>query len=212
MIMDMMDSKNIIDPIYWKVLWNAADAGYDMKQMLDSLSPNQFESKLWLVEVLGMFQIKDPAIQLFGGWNGFPLIDLLREEFEISLLENIDLDEAAVKICKNFISTKQLDTIVYRARHANVCEPYQLDSKIDIVINTSSEHMPDLPELIKNKEYKESCIYVLQSNNMFHIEDHCNCVNSKKELEIKSGLTEILYSDSLSMPNGYERYMVIGRV
>ena len=90
MMMGMMDSKNIIDPIYWKVLWNAADAGYDMKQMLDSLSPNQFESKLWLVEVLGMFQIKEPAIQLFGGWNGFPLIDLLREEFEISLLENID--------------------------------------------------------------------------------------------------------------------------
>ena len=212
MMMGTMDSKNIIDPIYWKVLWEAADAGYDMKQMLDSLSPNQFESKLWLVEMLSICAIKNPSIQLYGGWNGFPLIDLLREEFKIPLLENIDLDESALKVYRNFINKKQLDTSVYRARHANVCEPYRLDRKIDIVINTSSEHMPDLPELIKSKNYKESCIFALQSNNMFYVKDHINCVNSKEELETKSKLSRILYSGTYVMPNGYERYMVIGNV
>lgn len=207
-----MDLKSIIDPVYWKILWQALDAGYDMKQMLDSLSPNQFESKLWLVEILSMYSIKNPSIQLFGGWNGFPLIDLLMEEFEPTLIENIDLDKDAIKVYKNYIKNKQLDTNIFRARHANVREPYKLDQKIDIVINTSSEHMPDLPELIKNKTYKETCLFALQSNNMFHIEDHINCVNNKNEFVQKSGLSRILYSDSLTMPNGYERYMVIGLV
>jgi len=207
-----MDSKSIIDPVYWKILWQALDAGYDMKQMLDSLSPNQFESKLWLVEMLSMYSIKNPRIQLFGGWNGFPLIDLLMEEFEPTLIENIDLDKDAIKVYKNYIKNKQLDTNIFRARHANVCEPYKFDKKIDIVINTSSEHMPDLPELIKNKTYKKTCLFALQSNNMFHVEDHINCVNNKNEFAQKSGLSNILYSDSLTMPNGYERYMVIGNV
>ena len=207
-----MDSKNIIDPVYWQIIWNALNNNYNMKQMLDSLSPTQFVSKLWLVEMLSMYSIKNPSIQLFGGWNGFPLIDLLIQEFNVQLIENIDLDKDAIKICKKFIHLKEMNADIFRTRCANVSEPHESDKTIDIVINTSSEHMPDLPELIKNKEYKKSCVFALQSNNMFHIEDHINSVNNKKELEAKSGLSRILYSDSLEMPNGYERYMVIGRV
>ena len=50
----------------------------------------------------------------------------------------------------------------------------------------------------------------MQSNNMFHLEEHINCVHNVKELESKSELSNILYSGTLEMPNGYERYMVIG--
>jgi hypothetical protein len=70
--------------------------------------------------------------------------------------------------------------------------------------------MPDLPDLIKNKSYNSKCFFALQSNNMFHLEEHINCVHNVKELESKSGLSNILYSGTLEMPNGYERYMVIG--
>ena len=45
---------------------------------------------------------------------------------------------------------------------------------------------------------------------MFHLEEHINCVNSKKELEEKSGLNKILYSGKKVLSNGYERYMVLG--
>jgi hypothetical protein len=70
--------------------------------------------------------------------------------------------------------------------------------------------MPDLPILIKDKKYKPQCFFALQSNNMFHLEEHINCVHNVKELESKSELSNILYSGTLEMPNGYERYMVIG--
>ena len=47
---------------------------------------------------------------------------------------------------------------------------------------------------------------------MFHIDDHINCVNDENELVEKSGLSQIMYKGSLDMPNGYQRFMVIGYV
>ena len=69
--------------------------------------------------------------------------------------------------------------------------------------------MPHLPDLIKNKKYRKSCVFALQSNNMVHLDEHTNCVNSHEELAEKSGLNNILYSGKLDLDN-YERYMVIG--
>ena len=69
--------------------------------------------------------------------------------------------------------------------------------------------MSDLPMLIKNKLYSDDCIFALQSNNMFDLEEHTNCVNSHEELAQKSGLNKILYSGKMTLDN-YERYMVIG--
>ena len=89
--------------------------------------------------------------------------------------------------------------------------PHKYDKSIDLVINTSSEHMLDLPILIKDKQYKKECVFALQSNNMFHHSDHINCVNSVEELIQKSGLSKILYSGTLNLDE-YERYMVIGLV
>ena len=59
------------------------------------------------------------------------------------------------------------------------------------------------------KLYSDDCIFALQSNNMFDLEEHTNCVNSHEELAQKSGLNKILYSGKMILDN-YERYMVIG--
>lgn len=54
------------------------------------------------------------------------------------------------------------------------------------------------------------CLFAVQSNNMFHIDDHINCVNNEDELAENVGLKRILYKGSLDMDNGYKRFMVIG--
>ena len=69
--------------------------------------------------------------------------------------------------------------------------------------------MIDLPYLIKFKKYNDKCIFALQSNNMFHIDDHFNCVESVDELVEKSKLKKIIYKGKKEFDN-YERYMVIG--
>jgi hypothetical protein len=211
-MMDMMALKYTgIDPLYWKVMWFALnDDQYDMKHFLDSLSPNQMGCKYWLAETLSFFIDKDDLrIQLFGGWFGFPISDILHEYFNIRYIHNIDLDPKAIKIYRMMARERTLQK--YEHTTGNVSEPHNLDKDIDVVINTSSEHMHSLPVIIKNKIYKKNCLFVLQSNNMFHIPDHSNCVNSEQELADKSQLNDIKYQGSYKMPNGYERYMVIGK-
>ena len=209
-MMDTTDTNFIgIDPAYWKVMWEGVNTGYDMIHFLDSLSPNQLESKYWLVETLSCLVDREKLkVQLLGGWFGFPLVDILLQHLDIEYLQNIDIDDKALHIYRMFKESRKPHRLDCQCIDA--CTPYKLDKDMDIVINTSSEHMPDLKEIRKNKDYKKDCLFAIQSNNMFHVEDHINCVNNEAELIEKSGLTDIQYSGKLEMPNGYERYMVIG--
>lgn len=219
----------VIDKDYWHVWWEAIQKGYDAKDLFYSVGPDQIESKTWLVEAMTtplpgkreycpateLLKFDELNVQIYGGWYGFPLIDLLLEIFpNISKITNIDMDEDALTLCRKYIIQKNLEDKIL-CKHRNVMEKIETshnkDKDVRLVINTSSEHMPDLPELIANKDYDRKCMFVLQSNNMFHVKDqHTNCSNSIEEFVEKSGLTKILYADKYSMSNGYDRYMVIG--
>lgn len=212
MMMDIMVSNNIIDPIYYKCITDAISKGYDPKKALWSISPDQMQSKTWLVDELKKLPFNNITVQLFGGWFGWPLIDLLNENFDIEAVENIDLDPMALAIFRTFSNLKSFEKNKMIATENSVLNNNKLHEKADLVINTSGEHMPDLPELIKDKNYKAYCVFAIQSNNMFHLDEHTNCSNSEDELVEKSNLSYIVYKGSLLMKNGYERYMVIGLV
>jgi hypothetical protein len=218
----------VMDQDYWKVWWQAMIKGYDPKDLMYSVGPDQFESKKYLVDNVPlneMSKFRKLHVQLYGGWYGYPLIDLLLEKFKnITKITNVDLDSDALALCRRYTQARKLEDIVF-FREQNVVD--SLDSgpikdnglfgnavstkDIRLVINTSSEHMPDLPVLIDNKSYSDTCVFALQSNNMFHVVDqHTNCSNSIDEFVKKTGLTKIWFADSHVMPNGYERYTVIG--
>lgn len=208
--MGMKVLNNIINPIYWEILLRAYKRKYDVYQVIQSMSPNQIKCKSWLVEELAKLPVEFPKIQLYGGWYGFPLIDFLLEEFKIELIQNIDLDKEAIIIYDMHRAERNLQHKL-KSSIIDASMPHKYDKSIDLVINTSSEHMPNLPILIKDKQYKKECVFALQSNNMFHHSDHINCVNNAEELIEKSGLSKILYSGTLNLDK-YERYMVIGLV
>jgi len=211
--------KDHANPGVWNILRQAAETGYDMHHFLDSMSPNQLESKLWLVNSIAAVIEKDEdlRIHLFGGWFGHPIINLLKSEFGIKFIENIDIDENALHVCRQQSQNCEFEIIT---THGNVTQSGPRDWDVDLVINTSSEHMPNLPEIIKNKKYRRvadktkqrPCLFAIQSNNMFNVPDHINCVNSEDELERKCEFDQLLYKGSLKMPNGYRRFMVIGYV
>ena len=211
-----MDSNIIgIDPAIHASMKTAARMGVDFEHFIDSFSPSQVESKMWLVDALSIIPIKEPQIQLFGGWNGIVLTRLLIQNLDnVKRIHNIDLDEKAINVFLKYRWETQDDNREKRlyATHGDVRTPHKYDRHIDIVINTSSEHMPNLKEIIKDKEYKPECLFALQSNNMFYVEDHINCVNNEEELIEKSGLSKVVYKGSLDMSNGYKRFMVIGYV
>ena len=177
-----------------------------IKEYVQSVSPKQITCKKWLVDELKKIPNDFKNIQLYGGWFGYPLIDMLSREYKIESLTNIDCDKFATSICfnfKNYFNHHFVKTVTKDVKD------YQKCLNTDLVVNTSSEHMPDLLELIKNKSYNKSCVFALQSNNLTHLDEHINCVSSHEELAEKSGLKTIFYSGVMKLDN-YERYMVIG--
>ena len=203
---------NIIDPIYYSCIMEAINKGYDAKKALWSISPDQMQSKKWLIDEIKELPFQTPTVQLFGGWFGWPLIDLLSQNIDIEVIENIDLDPIALAVFRRYRRLKSLEKGRFIDTENSVLNNNKLDEQANLVINTSGEHMPNLPELIKNKNYNSYCIFAIQSNNMYHLDEHTNCCNSEDELVEKSGLSRVLYKGTNTMSNGYERYMVIGIV
>lgn len=205
-----------IDESLLKEMRECVNLGKDIHHFFDSLSDSQYQSKLWLCNSLyqsvGVEDIT--KIKIFGGWFLHPLLKLLKDIYRIEWIENVDIDEYALNVSRRInntyatVDTKQKDCL----------EPDERDWDCDLVINTSSEHMPSMKESIEKRRFRKvsdnirskPCLFAVQSNNMFHIDDHINCVNNEDELAENVGLKRILYKGSLDMPNGYKRFMVIG--
>lgn len=201
----------------WCAAWECVSTGGDIKHFLDSLSDNQFQSKLWLITELDKCITHPKCIQLYGGWFAHPITSLLTAMFpSLKRIKNIDIDDNAL----HYSRLINQDVQILTTAHQDVLEPCDDDWDTDVVINTSSEHMLTLHELIKNKKYRTHadnttagpCIFAIQSNNMFHVPDHINCVNDENQLAKMCNFTKLLYKGSLDMPNGYKRFMVIGYV
>ena len=200
----------------YNALMFAINREYDIPHFWDSMSPNQSASKTWLGEELGKVKLnskRKKRIQIIGGWFGFPLSNILLDMLkgDLDFIENIDLDEKAISIFHKISNEKNIESGVRMiGTCANALDSNVRSHTLDILINTSSEHMPPLPQLLKGKNPKPTCLYVLQSNNMHHLEEHVNCVNSEDELAETSEITEVVYKGGLMMANGYKRFMVIG--
>jgi hypothetical protein len=85
---------------------------------------------------------------------------------------------------------------------------------IDLVINTSCEHMYPMSRFRKLNsflEWSKSPLYVLQSTDDEQWDDHINCVSGPDELAEQAELVDIMYSGTKELNNGMKRFMVIGR-
>lgn len=206
----------VMDPKYYKVWWQAHADGYDTKELLYSIGPDQVESKKELIRNLPYKELSkfEPLrVEIWGGWFGYPLIDMLLEALpNIHRIINVDVDQKALDLCKRYTNVKGLNDIVdYKCQ--SVLVPVEGHEDTRLVINTSSEHMIDLKDIVKGKNYSSNCVYALQSNNMFHVlGQHINCMNSTHEFGEKSGLNRIWTEETHTMNNGYERYTIIGAI
>ena len=229
-------AKEIVQPhmseIKYETLRRIIDTGYDAAHFIDSMSPSQVESKMWMCNALSLIDSASnfqyiKTIQLYGGWYASPLIEILTDllESKIKWVENIDLDlfplELSEKIHRPQLTLKDIS---YWVTNDSVLSASERAFDTDLVINTSSEHMPHLRDIIENKNYRTiksvkklktprvPCIFAIQSNNMFHVDDHINCVESEEELLDNCKFQRVLYKGTLGMPNGYKRFMVIGQM
>lgn len=168
-----------------------------------SLSINQIKSKLWLIENLKLFIETPVNIEIVGGWFGFPLIDLLYKNFEIESIKVWDIDSFACKIQRTYSSVFDLKFETINDNYWNKDK-----SSPNLVINTSSEHMSQT--FMSEDVFNNNPLLAIQSTNKPNY-DHCNKVNSCKELVMNNFISNVKYQGEIDMVgNKYKRFMVIG--
>jgi hypothetical protein len=198
-----------------KLLKNIMEEVRENKDLLDSFSPNQFKSKLKLINHIKNLNIlnKDSEIVIFGSWYGSILIPAFYND--VKKITAIDLDpkvinKAKYKIFKDY----NVDFIT-----GDVFEKYRDQyTSCDLFINTSCEHMKPMKEWGSAPTYKNPwwdrvspAYFAFQSNNMLSIEGHINCVydldDFKRQLPDNA---KVLIEDEIKDERG-TRFLLIGK-
>ena len=185
------------------------------KDLLDSFSPNQFKSKLKLVEHIDKLDIltKNSEIVIFGSWYGSILIPAFYNK--VKKITCIDQDAKVISRAKyNLFKDFNVDFIT-----GDVFEFRDSYKNADLFINTSCEHMKSMKEWGPSPEYKNPwwdrvspAYFAFQSNNMYDIEGHINCVSSIEEFKYQMpDKAEILVEDKIVDDRG-TRFMLIGKI
>lgn len=179
--------------------------------LIDSFSDNQFASKDALMSILRENDIihKDLDVVILGCWYGSILVEYLAPL--VRSIYMIDMDDEVIRIGKNelFPNYDNVDWSTADIFNDKIRNAY---TNSGLIINTSCEHMPPMSEwpywdLIQGSPY-----FVFQSNNMFDIEGHINCVNSMEEFKKQYCTKQVLVVDEEEIEEERgTRYMVLGQ-
>jgi len=222
-----INNDNIDTKLLYDVISIVQEDPSRSKDLLDSFSSNQVASKYALLNAVDNlnFLDNDSTVVIWGSWYGSILIPELANK--VKKIISIDLDETPLQIAKNrlFANYKNIEYVcddvfkTYRDAYLN----------INLIINTSCEHMSPMKEwkwfqkgaLATDSQYKHkfgspklssNCYFAFQSNNMFGIEGHVNCVNSLQEFKDQMPeRAEILFEEEVEDTRG-TRYMLIGKL
>jgi hypothetical protein len=185
------------------------------KDLLDSYSPNQFLSKLNLINHIRSLNIlnKDSEIVIFGSWYGSILIPAFYDE--VKKITCIDQDPKVISRAKhNLFKDLDIDFIT-----GDVFEFRDQYKTTDLFINTSCEHMKPMREWGPAPTYKNPwwdrvspAYFAFQSNSMFDIPTHINCVNNIEEfIKQLPDRAEVLIEDKIPDERG-TRFTLIGKI
>jgi hypothetical protein len=185
------------------------------QDLLDSFSPNQFLSKLNLINHIRSLNIlnKESEIVIFGSWYGSILIPAFYDK--VKKITCIDQDPKVISRAKHILF-KDLDIDFITGDVFEFREQYKTT---DLFINTSCEHMKPMREWGPAPTYKNPwwdrvspAYFAFQSNAMFDIPTHINCVNNieefKKQLPDRA---EVLIEDEIPDERG-TRFTLIGKI
>ena len=186
------------------------------KDLLDSVSPNQYKSKEVLIKHVEDLQLVDQNshIVIFGGWYGSILIPAFKYVDKITL---IDKDKDVIGIAKNrlFDHYKNVEFI-----SDDVFSSFRDQYKTaNLFINTSCEHMKPMNQWGPAPEYKNPwwdrvrpAYFAFQSNNMYDIPTHINCVSSIEEFKYQlPEKSEVMIEDKIRDERG-TRFLLIGKL
>ena len=190
-----------------KLFKNIIKEGRHDQTLLDSYSPNQFKSKENLLKHVYMLPLTKPNIVILGSWFGSILVPSLANI--ANHISCVDVDNRVIKIAKNRLFPMYKNITWYNKDVWNE-EYWHEIREADLIINTSCEHMADMSSLPPLKQ--SNAYFAFQSNNMYNIETHINCVSDLnefiKQLPIKAS---VLIKDKVKDDRG-TRFTLIGKL
>ena len=171
--------------------------------LMDSFSTPQVNAKMNIinhVDKLGLIN-EQSEIVIFAGWFGSIFVPALAPR--VKKITLIDMDERVINVAKNrlFMDYENVEFIV-----GDIFETFKKEYETtDLFINTSCEHMRPMSEwgpkgprsLYKDSPFgepvtrkvpwwtrmKKGAHFAFQSNDLFNIDTHINCVNDIDEFE-----------------------------
>jgi hypothetical protein len=200
----------------------------------DAMSRSQIKSKIWLIEELENVrqQLLDPVykqVVVMAGWFG-QLKTIYDKKLTYRKMRIVELDKSACETSDYIFNLAELENYKVKSVNADInnltlhkngyewdVENFKENTKYsekflpDVIINTSAEHMTEeWFNQIRFKELESNPIVAIQSNNLFEIPEHVNCVHSVDHMKKKFPMKEILFEGELQL-KGYKRVMLIGR-
>jgi hypothetical protein len=207
-------------------------AGYDPLALQDAFSRGQVLSKIWLAEELSKIEQKEfPTVFLLAGWFGQAVKYLDKTGIQYKRIRNFDIDPIACEVSDKVFNIKKIDGFEVKSVEMdinNLERLYKTGLEFTIknytnghehsekrfpslVVNTSAEHFnEDWYHKFVIRTQESDPLYIIQSNNLFDVEEHVNCVHSVEEMLVKFPMTRIEYAGEKEL-FGYKRFMLIGR-
>ena len=199
------------DVSYWM---DAIRNSEDRYRTLESFWKGQLQSKVWLVQNLERYYANtSPCIAIHGGWNGVLASLLFNSSIHPRYITSIDLDPKCENI-SNTVNRKYKTVGKFNSVTADMTiYEYSCEEKwpptVDIVINTSCEH-------ITQKQYNkwlglqpDNVFLVLQSNNFFGLNEHIRCAKTLDHF-IKQSNINTIFTGTYNTEK-YDRFMIIGK-
>ena len=186
------------------------DYPHQFRRTLDASTASQLESKLWVVDELYKLpdSIERLKVALLGGWFANFITPLLIDNLNTSIVFNYEIDNDAKDISYKY-NKRYKDSNKYQCSVKDIMMK-TLEDDFDIILNCSCEHMYPMTKFYEWNPELQDPLYVLQSTDDDQYDDHINCVGSPEELSEQAKIAEVLYSGTKVLPNGMNRFMVIG--
>ena len=182
----------------------------DPMRTMDAFWAGQLKSKEWLIDALTDTYAQQSAgtnpasIEIHGGWVGVLASMLFQSSIPIKRITSLDIDPACEPIATMMNKGEEIAGR-FQAMTGDMCN---LISFVDIVINTSCEHITQEQYTTWLGKRNNDQLLVLQSNN-YKIEEHIRTAKDLETFKEQCGIN-VLWAGQLEL-SLYTRYMVIGK-
>lgn len=188
------------------VILNNEDKAEDI---FDSFSSNQFAAKNKLLEMVDDIIDNDSVVVIFGCWYGSILVDRLAPK--VKHIHAIDMNNETLNIGKSLFP--HYDNVTWLDIDVFQHQKYDFYREARLIINTSCEHMPPMNQwepwqwiAKRNRPY-----YAFQSNDIYGIEGHINCVDNIEQFEKQIPKSMIIDTAEIEDTRG-TRFTIIGQI